>query len=83
MSVENLGKGGGKSKGIGDVFQGSGAGDTTFWGGDVGDDPSRGPGPVGVPTQGILIDHYEASLEVIGWDMGVSTSGDSNVGGGV
>ena len=41
-SVDNLGKGGGKSKGVGDVFQGGGAGGTTFWGRDVGDDPHMG-----------------------------------------
>ena len=34
-SVNNIGKGGGKSKGAGDVLQGSGAGGTDFRGRDV------------------------------------------------
>ena len=43
--VNNIWKGGGKSKGARDVFQGIDAGGTYFWGRDVGDDPLRGPGP--------------------------------------
>ena len=49
MSVENIGKGGGKSKGVGDCFQGGGTGNNSFQGGgtgnnnfvcgDMGDDP--------------------------------------------
>ena len=56
-SVDNLGKGGGGSKGVGD-FQDSGAGGTNFLGIDLCDDPSYGPGPGGVPTQVILTDHW-------------------------
>ena len=40
MVVNNLGKGGGETKGVGDVIQGGGAGSTSFWVGDVGEDPS-------------------------------------------
>ena len=49
-SVKNLGKGGGESKGVGDVFQGGVEGGTDFWGGDVGDEPPHGPGPGGGST---------------------------------
>ena len=44
--VENLSKGGGKIKGVGDVIQGGGAGGTSFWVGDVGYDPLRKPEPL-------------------------------------
>ena len=40
--VDNLAKEGGKPKGVGDVLQGGGAGSTSFWVGDVGDDPPDG-----------------------------------------
>ena len=40
-----IGKGGGKSKVVGDVLQGSGTGGTNFWGGYVSDSPQYGPGP--------------------------------------
>ena len=47
MSVNNLGKEGGESKGVRGFFQEGGAGGTNFWGGDVGDNPRNGPGPGG------------------------------------
>ena len=37
--VDNIVRGGGKTKGAGDVFQGGGAGSTSFRVVDVGDDP--------------------------------------------
>ena len=40
--VNNLEKGGGETKGVGDVLQGGGAGSTSLWVGDVGDDPRTG-----------------------------------------
>ena len=40
--VNNLEKGGGKTKGVGYVIQGGGAGSTSFWVRDVGDDPLHG-----------------------------------------
>ena len=40
--VDNLAKGGDKTKGVGGVLQGSGAGSTSFRVGDVGDDPCMG-----------------------------------------
>ena len=36
----NLEKGGGETKGVGDAIQGGGVSSTSFWVGDVGDDPS-------------------------------------------
>ena len=45
MVVNNIGKGWGKHKGVGDVFQGSGAGGTYFQVRDVGYYPRHGPGP--------------------------------------
>ena len=69
MSVKNIWKVVGKSKGVGDVFQGGGASSgarrTNFGGIDGGDDHPHGPGPGGVPTQGISIDHWEVDLGVI------------------
>ena len=40
--VDNIAKGGGKPKGVGDVLQGGGAGSTSFRVGDVGDDLRMG-----------------------------------------
>ena len=81
-SCNNLGEGGGESKGVRDVFQGGGAGSTIFWGGYLGGDPPHGPVPGGVPTQVISTYHWEEAPEVIGRDLAVSTSGDRNTGGG-
>ena len=41
----------------------------------MGDDPPHGLGPGGVPTQGILMDHWGESQEVIVHEMGISTTG--------
>ena len=79
--VDNLGKGGGESKGSRNVFQDIDAGVTNFWVGDVRNEPPRGPGPGGGSTHGSSTDHWEASPEVIGQGLGVSTSGDSDTGG--
>ena len=65
MSVNNIGKGEGESKGVGGVFQGSISGGTTFGGGDVGDDPPYGPGPGGVPTQGRSTDQRESTHRLL------------------
>ena len=65
MSVNNIGKGWGESKGVGGVFQGSISGGTTFGGGDVGDDPPYGPGPGGVPTQGRSTDQRESTHRLL------------------
>ena len=43
MVVDNLVKVGGETKSVGDVLQGGGAGSTSFWDGDVDDDPLHGP----------------------------------------
>ena len=51
--VENIGKGGGQPKGVGDIIQGIGAGGTYFWVVDVGDDPPHGTVHGGFSTQGI------------------------------
>ena len=40
--VDNLAKGGVKPKVVGDVLQGGGAGSTSFWVEDMGDDPTHG-----------------------------------------
>ena len=42
--VDNLAKGGGKSKGVGDILHCGGAGSTSFQVGYVGDDPLHGTG---------------------------------------
>ena len=79
----NLEKGGGKNKGAGDVLQCSGAGSTSFWVGDVGDDPSNGRGHWGVSTQRSYMDHWGVSPAVSGRKLVVPTFGDGDVGGGV
>ena len=79
----NLGKGGGKTKSVGDVFQGVSVGSTYFWVGDVGDDPPHGTGHWGVSTQGSYMDHWEVSPEVSGWKLVVPTFGYGNAGGRV
>ena len=48
----------------------------------MGDDPQHTPGPGGVPTQGSLMYHWEASPEVIESDMELSSSVFGNAGGG-
>ena len=40
--VDNIEKGGGKTKGVGDVLQSGDAGSNSSWVGDVGDDPTHG-----------------------------------------
>ena len=47
MSVDNLIKGRGQFKVVGDFFQGDDAGGTIWGGGDVGDDPPYGSVPGG------------------------------------
>ena len=80
MSAKNLGKGGGESKGVRDVFQGGSAGGNAFWGGEVGDNPPYGPFPGGVSTQGGFTDNWEKYLADIGRDLKISTSGDGDEG---
>ena len=46
--VNNLEKGGGKTKCVGGVLRDSGVCSTYFWVGDVGDDPPHGTGHWGV-----------------------------------
>ena len=65
------------------IFQGGGAGGTAYWVGDMGDDSPHVPGTGGVSAQGIHTDHWEASPEVIGRDLGVPTIRDGDAGGGV
>ena len=47
---------------------------------DLCDDPLHEHGPRWVPTQGYSTDHREASPEVIGWELRIPTSGDSDAG---
>ena len=56
-SVNNIVKGGGQSKGVGDVFQGGGAGVSDSWGGDVGYGPPNVLGLGWVPIQGRSTDN--------------------------
>ena len=45
--------------------------------------PPHEPVPCGVQTQGSAMYHWEADFEIIGRELGLSTSGDGDVGGGV
>ena len=80
--VNNLGKGGGKTKGVGDVIQGGGSCSTSFWVVDVGDDPLHGRGHWGVSTQVRYMYHWEVSPAVSGRKLVVPTFGDGDAGGG-
>ena len=81
--VNNNEKGGGKTKGIGDVIQCGGAGSTSLSVGYVGDDPPHGRGHWGGSKQGIYMDHWEVSPAVSGWKLVVPTFVDGDAGGGV
>ena len=71
--VDNLAKGGGKTKGVGDFLQGVGTGSTSFWVVDVGDDPPHGMVHWGVLSQGNHMDHWEVSPAVSGQKLVVPT----------
>ena len=81
--VNNLEKGGGETKGVGDVLQGRGAGSYYFWVGDVGDDPPHGTGHWVVSTQDSYMDNWEVSPVLYGQNLLVPTFGDGNAGGRV
>ena len=49
----------------------------------MGDEPPHGTGPGEVPTQGSSTDHWEAVTNVIGWQLGISTTLDGDAGSGV
>ena len=65
------------------IFQGGGAGGTDFRFGYMVDDPPHVQGTGRFSSQGIHMDHWEASPEVIGRDLGLPTIGDGDLGGGV
>ena len=81
--VNNLEKGRVKTKRVGDVLQGGGAGSTSLWVGDVGDDPLHGRGHWWVSTQGIYMDRWEVSPAVSGRKLIVLAFGDGDAGGRV
>ena len=82
MVVENIGKGGGKTKGFGNVLQCSGSEDTSLQVEEIGDDPPHGPGTGEVSTQGRQTNYWEASLKDYRWKLGVTTFGDGDTGRG-
>ena len=61
--VKNISTGRGKHAGAGGIFQVGGSWGYYIWVGDVGDDPSHGPGPGVFPVQGGPSDHSKASTE--------------------
>ena len=73
----------GETKGVGGVIQGGGTGSTSFWVGDVGDEPRHGMGHWGVSTQGSYMDHWEVAPVVSIQKLVVTTFGDGDAGGGV
>ena len=81
--VNNLEKGGGKTKGVGYVIQGGGAGSTSFWVRDVGGDPPAGEGPHGLPPPGGLADDRHRPQTSTGQDRGISTHWVGDGDGGV
>ena len=81
--VNNLAKGGVKTKGVGDVLQGGGAGSTSFRVGDVGDDPPHGTGHWGFSTQVSYTHHWEVYSAVSVRKLVVPTFRDGDAGFGV
>ena len=76
--VDNLEKGGGETKGVEDIIQGSGAVSNYFCVGDVGDDPPHGTSHCGVSTHDSYMDHWEVSPVVSGRNLVVPTFGDGD-----
>ena len=74
----NLEKGGGKTKGVEDIIQGCGAGSTSFWVGDVGDEPPHGTSHCGVSTHDSYMDHWEVAPVVSGRNLVVPTFEDGD-----
>ena len=81
--VNNLAKGGGEPKGVGDFIQSCGAGSASFWVVYLGDDPPNGTGHWGVSTQGSYMDHWEVAHVISGRKLVVTTFGDGKEGGRV
>ena len=79
---KDSGKVGRHNKGLGDVFQGGGAGGSFIWVGDVGADTLHGTGPGEIPSQGCQADNREASEAMVGLGMGATIAGDRDGGGG-
>ena len=82
MDSKDTGMGGCHTKGIEVVFQGGGTGGTPIQVGDVGDYPPHGKGPI-FKSKICQADYGDTSNATGGWELGVTTTGDSNVGGGV
>ena len=83
MDGKDNGMGGRHPTGIGDVFQGGGAGGTLIWFMDVGDDPLHLQGPGEFSAKSFQADYGETAEVTGGQDLGVHTSGDIGVGGRV
>ena len=66
-----------------DVLQGHGAGGSFIQVEDVGADTLHGTVSAKLPAQGHQEDYGEAARAAGGWGLGVPTSGEINVGGGV
>ena len=75
--------GGSQSTGLGDVFQGGGAGGPPIWVRDVGDDPPYGKVPGEFSAQSLHTDYGETYKATGGWERGITNAGDSDGGGGV
>ena len=80
MVVNNLVKGRGKPKCVGDVLQCGGSGSTSFWVIDVDYYPPHGRGNWGVSTQVSYMDHWETAPAVSGCMLLVTTFGDGDAG---
>ena len=83
MDGDDNGTGGCQPTFNGGVIQGGGAGNPSIWVGDVGDAPPHGKGPGKFPEQDRQVDYGEAAIATVGWELGVTTAGDSDGGGGV
>ena len=75
--------GGSQPRGLGDVFQGGGAGGYFIWVGYVGDEPPHGIGPGKLTEQGCQV-YYRETVKVLRtWGLVLPTAGDSDGGVGV
>ena len=68
---------------FGDFFQGGGAGGTPILVGDMGDEPPHGQRHGVFSAQSHQADYGEKSKATGGSERGVTTTGDSDGGGGV
>ena len=82
-SEEDIGTVRRKHAGFGDLIQGGGAGGSSIWVIDFGDDPPHGSEPGGFPEYGSLTYHGKETLTESVCHMGLPPPGGGNAAGGL